>query len=209
MEAFLETYYYIFCIPMLSISVFYGLQYMTRGTDYFVFTDTNKIKWRFLGFLACAQYFISLLITWGVLSAFSSEYLQDYETLKLTSMIVLGGSPFNITILVWVALKLEIYKLMRQRYGDSFSEDDFFIRDKKRTDDEDSKNESFSMKTNTTINESSNVGSKNIHENLANLDSFVQKDPKNNESMLNSYENLESKQGNQSIDNDIVKKGGN
>ena len=140
MAIFLFTYYFIFCIPLLSISVFYGLQYMTRGHEYFIFKDSGSIKWRFLSFLALAQYCISLLVTWGVMSAFSSEYLQEYETLRLTSMIILGGSPFNITILVWVALKLEIYKLMKQRYGDAFHEDEFFIGKAKRRAREDMQN---------------------------------------------------------------------
>lgn len=126
---FFITYYYIFLVPFLSISVFYGLQYLTRGVDYFI--NDNGVKWRFLIYLAIAQYFIALLITWGVLSAFSSDFLSDYETLKMSAIIILGGSPFNITILVWVALKLEIYKLMKERYGDNFNEDEFFIRQKK------------------------------------------------------------------------------
>lgn len=129
---FFITYYFIFLIPLLSISVFYGLQYLTRGIDYFI--SDKGIKWRFLLYLAIVQYFISLLITWGVLSAFSSDFLSDYETVRMTALIILGGSPFNVTILVWVALKLEIYSIMKKRYGDKFNEDEFFIKSKNTND---------------------------------------------------------------------------
>lgn len=66
------------------------------------------------------------MITWSVLSAFSSDFLSEYETIKMTSIIIIGGAPFNITILVWVALKLETYKLMKKRYGKEFKDDSFF-----------------------------------------------------------------------------------
>ena len=118
-------YYYFVLIPIFSIAVFYGLQYLTRGIHYFV-DDNNNVKWRYLAFMAAMQFFISILITWSVVSAFSSQYLSQYESIKMTAIIIIGSAPFNITILIWVALKLEAYKLMQKRYGDKFKEDDFF-----------------------------------------------------------------------------------
>ena len=49
----------------------------------------------------------------------------------MTAIIIIGSAPFNITILIWVALKLEAYKLMQKRYGDTFKEDDFFYESHK------------------------------------------------------------------------------
>lgn len=116
---FIINYYYMVLIPFLSISVLFVSQYMTRGIEYFL-DENGKPRWRFLGFLALLQFLISILITWSVLSAFNSDMLSEYETIKMTSMIIIGSSPFNITILVWVALKLEAYRLMKKRYGDDF-----------------------------------------------------------------------------------------
>ena len=76
--------------------------------------------------MAVLQFFVSIMITWSVLSAFSSDFLSEYETIKMTSIIIIGGAPFNITILVWVALKLETYKLMKKRQGKEFKDDIFF-----------------------------------------------------------------------------------
>lgn len=122
MKEFLLNYYYIFIIPTLSIAVFFSLQYLTRGLSFFV--DDRGIKWRFLAFMAALQFFISILITWGILNAFSSDYLSEYETLRLTAIVIAGASPFNITILIWVALKLEAYSLMQKRYGEKFHEEE-------------------------------------------------------------------------------------
>ena len=61
--------------------MFYGLQYLTRGIHYFVDED-NNVKWRYLAFMAAMQFFISILITWSVVSAFSSQYLSQYESIK-------------------------------------------------------------------------------------------------------------------------------
>lgn len=76
--------------------------------------------------MAILQFFVSIMITWSVLSAFSSDFLSEYETIKITAIIIIGGAPFNITILVWVALKLETYRLMKKRYGKEFKDDSFF-----------------------------------------------------------------------------------
>lgn len=121
---FISNYYYIFVVPLLSIAVFFVSQYLTRGINYFI--GKNGIKWGFLIFMAVLQFFVSIMITWSVLSAFSSDFLSEYETIKMTSIIIIGGAPFNITILVWVALKLETYKLMKKRYGKEFKDDIFF-----------------------------------------------------------------------------------
>lgn len=121
---FISNYYYIFVVPLLSIAVFFVSQYLTRGINYFI--GKNGIKWGFLSFMAVLQFFVSIMITWSVLSAFSSDFLSEYETIKMTSIIIIGGAPFNITILVWVALKLETYKLMKKRYGKDFKDDSFF-----------------------------------------------------------------------------------
>ena len=121
---FITNYYYVFVVPLLSIAVFFVSQYLTRGINYFI--GKNGIKWGFLGFMATLQFFVSIMITWSVLSAFSSDFLSDYETIKMTSIIIIGGAPFNITILVWVALKLETYRLMKKRYGKDFKDDSFF-----------------------------------------------------------------------------------
>lgn len=121
---FISNYYYIFVVPLLSIAVFFVSQYLTRGINYFI--GKNGIKWGFLSFMAVLQFFVSIMITWSVLSAFSSDFLSEYETIKMTSIIIIGGAPFNITILVWVALKLETYKLMKKRYGKEFKDDSFF-----------------------------------------------------------------------------------
>ena len=122
--AFVSNYYYVFVIPLLSIAVFFVSQYLTRGINYFI--GPNGIKWGFLSFMAILQFFVSIMITWSVLSAFSSDFLSEYETIKMTSIIIIGGAPFNITILVWVALKLETYRLMKKRYGNEFKDDAFF-----------------------------------------------------------------------------------
>lgn len=122
--AFISNYYYIFVVPLLSIAVFFVSQYLTRGINYFI--GKNGIKWGFLSFMAILQFFVSIMITWSVLSAFSSDFLSEYETIKITAIIIIGGAPFNITILVWVALKLETYRLMRKRYGKEFKDDTFF-----------------------------------------------------------------------------------
>lgn len=121
---FISNYYYILVVPLLSIAVFFVSQYLTRGINYFI--GKNGIKWGFLSFMAVLQFFVSIMITWSVLSAFSSDFLSEYETIKMTSIIIIGGAPFNITILVWVALKLETYKLMKKRYGKEFKDDSFF-----------------------------------------------------------------------------------
>ena len=134
--AFVSNYYYVFVIPLLSIAVFFVSQYLTRGINYFI--GANGIKWGFLSFMAILQFFVSIMITWSVLSAFSSDFLSEYETIKMTSIIIIGGAPFNITILVWVALKLETYRLMKKRYGKEFKDDAFFqkIEDIERKEDE-------------------------------------------------------------------------
>ena len=133
---FISNYYYIFVIPLLSIAVFFVSQYLTRGINYFI--GPNGIKWGFLSFMAILQFFVSIMITWSVLSAFSSDFLSEYETIKMTSIIIIGGAPFNITILVWVALKLETYRLMKKRYGKEFKDDAFFqkIEDIERSENE-------------------------------------------------------------------------
>lgn len=123
---FISEFYYIFVVPLLSIAVLYVSQFLTKGLRYFI--KNGRIRWGFLFFMGILQFFVSILITWSVLSAFSSEFLSDYETLKLTAIIIIGAAPFNISIYIWVALKLEIYRLMRTRYGDEFKDDEFISK---------------------------------------------------------------------------------
>ncbi|STQ85767.1 hypothetical protein LS73_008845 [Helicobacter muridarum] len=129
MQEFFKHYYYI-VIAILSVAVFYSLQYLTRGLNYFV-DENGKIRVSYLIFMASLQFFVSLLVTWAVVSAFSSEFLSEYETMKMTAIIVIGGAPFNITTLIWVALKLEAFKLMKKRYGEDFDEDTIFTNGRK------------------------------------------------------------------------------
>lgn len=133
---FFKEYYFLFFIPFLSISVFFVLQYLTKGIEYFVDYENGRIKWGFLCFMAVLQFFVSVMITWSVLSSFGSEFLSEYETLKITAMIIIGGAPFNITILIWVALKLEVYRIMRNRYGDNFTQDSFLQKIENEKDNE-------------------------------------------------------------------------
>ncbi|WP_289748873.1 hypothetical protein [Helicobacter bilis] len=152
---FISNYYYIFVVPLLSIAVFFVSQYLTRGINYFI--GKNGIKWGFLSFMAVLQFFVSIMITWSVLSAFSSDFLSEYETIKMTSIIILGGAPFNITILVWVALKLETYRLMKKRYGKEFKDDSFF---EKVEAIERSENESIKEYTKTKENTQKDTNAK-------------------------------------------------
>lgn len=107
--------------------------------------------------MAVLQFFVSIMITWSVLSAFSSDFLSEYETIKMTSIIIIGGAPFNITILVWVALKLETYKLMKKRYGKEFKDDSFF---EKIEAIERSENESIKEYTKTKENTQKDTNAK-------------------------------------------------
>lgn len=107
--------------------------------------------------MSVLQFFVSIMITWSVLSAFSSDFLSEYETIKMTSIIIIGGAPFNITILVWVALKLETYKLMKKRYGKEFKDDSFF---EKVEAIERSENESIKEYTKTKENTQKDTNAK-------------------------------------------------
>lgn len=116
----------MFVVPFLSIGVLFVSQFLTKGLSYFI--RNGRIRWGFLFFMGILQFFVSFIVTWSVLSAFSSDFLSEYETLKLTAIIIIGAAPFNITIYIWVALKLEIYRLMRARYGDEFKDDEFISK---------------------------------------------------------------------------------
>lgn len=124
MQELIKNYYFIL-IAMLSIAVFYALQYLTKGLCYFI-NENGKIRTRYLFFMAGLQFFTSLLVTWATISAFSSEFLSEYETIKMTAIIIIGGAPFNITALIWVALKLEMFRIMKKRYGKDFSNETLF-----------------------------------------------------------------------------------
>ena len=123
---FIFDYYYVFLLPFLSISVFYAMEYLSRGLDFFV-DDSGVIRWRFLVVTAIIQFFVSIVITWSVLAIFESGGLEDYQTFKMIAIILLGSTPFNISILVWVAIKFEMYKLMRSRYKEDFKEEEIDI----------------------------------------------------------------------------------
>ena len=124
MNEFIKNYYFLL-IAFLSIAVFYALQYLTKGIHYFI-NEAGKIRTRYLVFMASLQFFTSILVTWATISAFSSEFLSEYETIKMAAIIIVGGSPFNITALIWVALKLEAFRLMKKRYGKEFNEENLF-----------------------------------------------------------------------------------
>ena len=113
-------YYQFFILPFLSISIFYAMEYVSRGVEFFV--DEKGVKWRFLSFCALMQFFVSLVVILSVSAMFKSDALQEYQTLQLVAIILLGTTPFNISILIWVAIKLEIYRLMRNRYEKEFKE---------------------------------------------------------------------------------------
>ena len=113
-------YYQFFMLPFLSISIFYAMEYMSRGAEFFV--DEKGVKWRFLSFCALMQFFVSLVVILSVSAMFKSDTLQEYQTLQLVAIILLGTTPFNISILIWVAIKLEIYRLMQNRYKDELKD---------------------------------------------------------------------------------------
>lgn len=147
-QTLLAEYYIYFIIPFLSIAVFCALQYLTKGVNFFL-DNRGKVKWKYVSFLATLQFFTSILVTWGVISAFSSEYLTSYESLKITAIIIIGSAPFSITILIWVALKLEVYNLMRARYGQDFEEDKIFTEGKN--------NDENSLKTTSPVKKADDV----------------------------------------------------
>lgn len=107
-------YYHFVILPFLSISIFYAMEYMNHGSDFFV--NEKGVKWRFLSACALMQFFVSLVVIISTIAIFNSNALQEYQTLKLVAIILLGTTPFNISILIWVAIKLEIYRLMKNRY---------------------------------------------------------------------------------------------
>ena len=134
----LSDYYYMFLLPFLSVSVFFAMEYLSRGLDFF--TDEKGIRWRYLIMVAIIQFFVSSVITWSMVAIFESEALAEYKTFQMVATILLGVTPFNISILLWVAVKLEIYKLMRMRYGADFKEEDLldnrYLKEKKLYDRE-------------------------------------------------------------------------
>ena len=113
-------YYQFFILPFLSISIFYAMEYMSRGVEFFV--NEKGVKWKFLSFCALMQFFVSLVVILSVSAMFRSDALQEYQTLRLVAIILLGTTPFNISILIWVAIKLEIYRLMHNRYKDKLKD---------------------------------------------------------------------------------------
>ena len=113
-------YYQFFMLPFLSISIFYAMEYMSRGVEFFV--NEKGVKWRFLSFCALMQFFVSLVVILSVSAMFKSDALQEYQTLQLVAIILLGTTPFNISILIWVAIKLEIYRLMQNRYKEELKD---------------------------------------------------------------------------------------
>lgn len=112
-QAIIDYYQYII-LPFLSISIFYAMEYLSNGIDFFV--NEKGIKWRFLSFCALMQFFVSLVVILSTIAIFESDYLQEYQTLRMVSIILLGTTPFNISILIWVAIKLEMYRIMKNRY---------------------------------------------------------------------------------------------
>lgn len=113
-------YYQFIILPFLSVSIFYAMEYMTKGADFFI--NEKGIKWRFLTFCALMQFFVSLVVIISTIALFESETLAEYKTLKMVCVILLGTTPFNISILIWVAIKLEIYRIMKTRYKNELNE---------------------------------------------------------------------------------------
>lgn len=113
-------YYQFIILPMLSVSVFYAMEYMSNGADFFI--NEKGVKWRFLTFCAFLQFFVSLVVILSVIAIFKSDGLKEYQTFKMVAIILLGTTPFNISILIWVAIKLEIYRLMKTRYKDELKD---------------------------------------------------------------------------------------
>ena len=117
---FIYDYYQFIILPFLSVSIFYAMEYISNGVDFFI--NEKGVKWRFLSFCALMQFFVSLVVIISTIAVFESEALADYKTLKMVCVILLGTTPFNISILIWVAIKLEIYRLMKNRYKDELEE---------------------------------------------------------------------------------------
>lgn len=113
---------YIIFVALLSVPVFFALQYLTNGIEYFTDID-SKVRYKYLAYMSILQILISLLVMWIIINMFSTEYLSDYQTLKNTAVVVLGASPFNVSILIWVIVKIEAYRFMKNRYGDDFTEE--------------------------------------------------------------------------------------
>lgn len=136
MAKFIYDYYYIILLPFLSISVFYAMEYLSRGLEFFV--NEKGVRWKFLAVTATIQFFVSIIITWSVIAIFQGEALQEYQTFQMIATILLGATPFNISILVWVAIKLEIYRFMKARYKDDFKEEELldlkYIKETKKTE---------------------------------------------------------------------------
>ena len=120
-------YYYLILLPFLSISVFYAMEYLTRGIEFF--TSETGIRWKYLILTATIQFFVSAVITWSVMAIFQSGNMEEYKSFSMVATILLGATPFNISVLVWVAIKLELYRFMRIRYGKDFKEEE--LLDKK------------------------------------------------------------------------------
>lgn len=117
---FVVEFYQFFILPFLSIAIFYAMEYISQGAQFF--TNEKGVKWRFLSFCALMQFFVSIVIILSVKAVFESDPLLEYKTMKMVAIILLGTTPFNISILIWVAIKLEIYKLMRNRYEKEMQE---------------------------------------------------------------------------------------
>ena len=111
------NYYQFIILPFLSISILFAMEYISKGIDFFINKEGN-IKWRFLIACSLMQAMVSLVIILSVIAIFKSETLKEYQTFKLLSIILLGTTPFNISILIWVAIKLEIYRILKNRYKD-------------------------------------------------------------------------------------------
>ena len=113
-------YYHFVILPFLSIFIFYAMEYMNHGSDFFV--NEKGVKWRFLSACALMQFFVSLVVIIPVIAIFRSDTLREYETFRMIAIILLGITPFNISILILVAIKLEIYRLMKNRYKDDLKD---------------------------------------------------------------------------------------
>lgn len=191
---FIIEFYQIILLPFLSIAIFYAMEYMSKGASFFL--HENGVRWKFLSFCAIMQFFVSVVIIWSVKAVFESDPLLEYQTMKMVAIILLGTTPFNISILIWVAIKLEIYRLMKNRYEKELQEishTDSLLREALHTQNQVKNNENY--KSQNAQNIESNPAQELPQESMQELkkDSLTQQNKPQEKEPLNNNENLAEK----------------